>query len=120
MELVLELESVSVTLAEPDDTKHLSVRVSGPPGAAPATHAERLERVLSGLHLGRLGRDGDARLNRDALRFRAAGEVSDDWDARFEAMCGYAESKGWVDPVDGALQAHVEWTPGVPAADAHP
>jgi len=114
MELVVELESASMTLADPDDTKRLSVRVAGPPGAAPATHAERLGRVLSGLHFGRLGEDGDARLDRGALRFRAAGQVGDDWDDRFEGMCRYAESKGWVDPGDGALQAHVEWTTGPP------
>jgi hypothetical protein len=111
VQLVIELESASVTLDEPDDTKRFSVRIDGPPGATPESHLHRLGDVLVGLGLGRLTDGGDALVVRDPLRFWAAGQVADDWDQRFEAMCEYAASKGWVDPADGALQAHVEWPP---------
>lgn len=120
MELVVELESVSVTLHEPDDTGRFSLRVIGPPGAGPATHLHRLSDVLEGLGLGRLapaaaadtdGHGQDAFITRDPLRFWAAGQVGEDWDERFDAMCEYAATKGWVDPTDGALRAHVVWPP---------
>jgi hypothetical protein len=109
MELVLELESVSVALTDPDDTKHFAVRIDGPPNATAASHLHRLGDVLTGLGLGRLNDEGDALVARDAVRFWAAGQVGPDWDQRFEDMCEYAAGKGWVDPVDGALQAHVVW-----------
>jgi hypothetical protein len=130
VQLVVELESVSVTLDEPDDTGRFSLRIEGPPGATPATHLHRLGDVLEGLGLGRLDAKAheqahaaethtdapahgevDVFIARDPLRFWAAGQVADDWDQRFDAMCEYAASKGWVDPTDGALQAHVEWPP---------
>ena len=109
MELVIELERVEVALADPDDCGRLALRILGPPGAAPATHLHRLGDVLGGLGLGRLREDGDALVALEALRFWAAGQVDDGWEDRFDAMCEYAASRGWVDPLDGALQAHVVW-----------
>lgn len=110
MQLVLELDDVTVHLGAPDDTGRLSVVVSGPPGATAASHGHRLGDVLVGLRLGRPGPDGDALLNPEALRFLAAGQVGEDWEERFGAMAAYAASQGWVGD-DGALQAHVVWPP---------
>jgi hypothetical protein len=109
MELHVELERAEVALADPDDCRRLALRVVGPGDAGPATHLHRLGDVLSGLGLGRLTGGGDALLAPEALRFWAAGQVADDWEHRFVAMADVAASKGWLDPTDGALQAHVVW-----------
>ncbi|MHB1584593.1 MAG: hypothetical protein ACYCU7_11185 [Acidimicrobiales bacterium] len=110
MELVVDLEKVTVVLAGPADTERFSVRVAAPPTASPEVAADvhRLGDVLVAAGVGRLGPSGDAYVRPDAVRFHAAGQVDDGWDDQFESMCRYAEEKGWVD-ADGAVQAHVEW-----------
>lgn len=110
MELVVDLETVTVVLAGPTDTTRFCVRVGGPSTASPEVAADvhRLGDVLVAAGVGRLGPTGDAFVRPDAVRFHAAGQVDDGWDERFDAMCRDAEEKGWVDP-DGGIQAHVEW-----------
>lgn len=111
MELVVDLERVTVVLGEPEDTRRFAVRVGAPKGASPAAEADvhRLGDVLVAANVGRLDATGDAFIRPDAVRFHAAGQVGDDWEQRFAAMCAFAAERGWLDPADGAIQAHVEW-----------
>lgn len=113
MELVVDLERVTVTLADPGDTRHFAVRVGAPATASPGVEADlhRLGDVLVAAGVGRLGETGDAFVRPDAVRFHAAGQVDEGWDEQFEAMCRFAADRGWVDEVDGGIRAHVEWPP---------
>ncbi|SDG61307.1 hypothetical protein [Klenkia brasiliensis] len=72
------------------------LEVLAPAGLADADLAHRLG------DLGRL--DGD-HVWLPVERLRQAGPADGDWAAGFEAMIGYATSKGWVS--DGAVRAHV-------------
>lgn len=110
MELVVDLEKVTVVLAAPSDTERFCVRVAAPPTASAEVAADvhRLGDVLVAAGVGRLGPTGDAYVRPDAVRFHAAGQVDDGWDEQFESMCRDADEKGWVD-ADGGIQAHVQW-----------
>jgi hypothetical protein len=44
----------------------------------------------------------------DIAWLRAAGPDDDDWRAQFDAMIGYARSKGWVDEPGTRVRAHVQ------------
>ena len=59
--------------------------------------------------VGRLLPSGEALIEIGAVRRLAAGQVPDGWDADFDAMVGYAKSKGWLDERGEAIQAHIEW-----------
>lgn len=91
----------TVQLVEPEDCKrfHVGVR-GGDPGALGAALP---------VDVGRLLPSGDALIEIDAVRRLAAGQVPDGWDADFDAMVGYARSKGWLDERGEAIQAHIEW-----------
>jgi hypothetical protein len=88
-----------VSLEEPDECTRFHLEGRG------VTVAEIAE-ALAADGAGRV--DGDvAFIELAAVRRLAAGRVEEDWDNRFEAMCGYARSKGWID--EGArIQAHIE------------
>jgi hypothetical protein len=45
----------------------------------------------------------------DAVRQAAAGRVGADWPEQFDAMVGYARSKGWLNEAGDAIAAHVEY-----------
>jgi hypothetical protein len=110
VELVVDLEKVTVILAGPDDTDRLSVVVVAPSSARPEQPADvhRLGDVLVATGVGRL--EGDVALvSPEAITFHAAGAVEEGWEERFARAREYAQAKGWVDPSDGYLQAHVEW-----------
>jgi len=110
MEVVVDLQGLTVTLAGAEDTERFAVRVAGPPGASgrhgPDVH--RLVDVLAAAGAGRLNPGGDAFIRPDAVRFHAAGQVGEGWEERFTAMVDFAASKGWT-AEDGWIQAHVEW-----------
>ena len=91
-----------VTLEEPDDCTQFPLAVVG---------GRDLARVFGALVDAAAGRlEGDhALITIDAVRRLAAGRVADDWDTRFEAMLGYARTKGWIDDTGNAIQAHVEY-----------
>jgi len=99
----------TVSLEEPDDCKrfHLTV-VNG-------REAAMVFGALVDAAAGRL-EDGQAWVTVDAVRRMAAGRVGPGWDADFEAMLGFAATKGWLDPNRASIQAHVEWTAGDPVA----
>jgi hypothetical protein len=108
----------TVQLVEPEDCKrfHVGVRARGTGGVPPTTAAgaatdSDLEALGAALpaEVGRLLPSGDALIEIDAVRRLAAGQVPDGWDADFDAMVGYAKSKGWLDERGEAIQAHIEW-----------
>jgi hypothetical protein len=95
-------DPVSVALAEPEDCRRFHIQVTGE--GTLETVAEAIDRSGAG-HL-----DGDhAYIAIDWIRSRAEGRVPSDWPANFDAMIGFARSKGWLDEDGGAIQAHIEW-----------
>ncbi len=105
MELVVDLEKVTVVLADPDDVGSLRVRVAAPPDASVASPdtVHRLHDVLEATHVGRL-HGGAALIRADALAFHAAGGVGHTWDRRFAAGVGSAAADE-----AGMLRAPVVW-----------
>jgi hypothetical protein len=91
-----------VTLEEPGDTKQFHLAVVG------GTDAAMVYGALVDAAAGRLEGE-DAWIGVDAVRRMAAGRVEESWDADFDAMLGYAKSKGWLDEPGHAIKAHVEW-----------
>ena len=91
-----------VQLVEPEDCKRFHLGVRG-------GDSEALGAALSTQAVGRLLPSGDALIDIDAVRRLAAGQVPDSWGRDFDAMIGYAKSKGWLDDTGEAIQAHVEW-----------
>lgn len=91
MHIQVDLTTVppSVTLGDPDDFSRFSVR---------------MRPVL------------DTWVDPELLR-AVAGERGADphWRAQLDGMLEYAGAKGWLDET-GAVQAHVEWDPGLPEA----
>jgi hypothetical protein len=47
-----------------------------------------------------------------ALRELAAPTAGPGWDAEFDAMLGFARSRGWLDEEHDAVRGHVERRPG--------
>jgi len=43
------------------------------------------------------------------LRSQAPTRDDPAWQEGFRKMVDYAKSKGWVDPMSGAIRAHIEW-----------
>ena len=95
-------EPAGIELVEPEDCKRFHVAVRG-------GDSDALGSVLAAQNVGRLLPSGDALIEIDAVRRLAAGRVPDGWDADFDAMVGYAKSKGWLDEAGEAIQAHIEW-----------
>lgn len=104
MELRVDLDSspAGVTLAEPDAFDRLVVVVEG--------EGSRADLARSTARVGSLDEDGEHLfIGRGELRALAGDPaISPSWLEGFEAMVGYAESKGWVDG-EGRIRAHVEW-----------
>lgn len=89
MRVVVDLEQVVAVIADVDDLSQASVVVVSPPNATADSDAtvHRLADVLAATNVGTLQPDGTARLRADALRFHAAGQVDEDWERRFAALC---------------------------------
>jgi hypothetical protein len=104
VELRVDLEpgSAKVTLVEPDAFDRLAVVVAGAGSSADLARATA--------QIGALDDDGEHLfIGRGELGALAGDRaVSPGWLEGFEAMIGYAGSKGWVDG-EGRVRAHVEW-----------
>jgi len=100
-----------VALEEPDDCTRLHLAVVG---TVPSLDADGYRLVYAALIDAAAGslEDGHGRLAIDALRRLARGRVADGWDDRFDAMLGDARTRGWIDPDQTSLQAHLEYTGG--------
>ncbi len=117
MELVVELSTGRVVLADIDDMKSFAVRPV-PPSADDVLDGERLDALGSALRqhgAGTLGTDGDVLVPTSAVR-RLAAEAALDrgrplggaWEAGFTAMLDFATTRGWITD-DGSIRAHVDW-----------
>lgn len=89
MRFVVDLDEVTVVLADAGDAGEASLVVAAPSHASGASEAtvHRLGDVLVATNVGVLEQDGSARLRADAVLFHAAGQVDDDWERRFVAAC---------------------------------
>ncbi len=89
MRFVVDLDKVTVVLADAGDVEEASVVVASPAHASAASEAtvHRLADVLTATNVGTLQPDGTARLRADAVLFHAAGQVDDDWEGRFADAC---------------------------------
>jgi hypothetical protein len=91
-------------LVEPEDCKKFHVAYGGDAASPPAVVAEALGPWAAGA-------DADHVWVRiDALRNAASGRVGSDWPEQFDAMVGYARTKGWLNDSGDAIAAHVEYT----------
>lgn len=113
MELIVDLNRVTVVLGRPEDLASTGVRVVAPTGASPTSEADvhRLGDVLVAAHVGRLVDERTAWVRRDAIVFHAEGQVDPGWQGRFEERCRQAAEAGEAQE-DGSLLAQVAWPVG--------
>lgn len=104
MQVVVDLRAdpASVALEEPDDCGRFHVALRG------GGDADALDEVLRANAVGSVDGDAEALVGVDAVRRLAAGSVGATWDDDFEAMLGYARSKGWLSEDGASIRAHVE------------
>jgi hypothetical protein len=91
----------SATLHEADDCTSLDVRVA-------AAERDSLDAKLRAARLGTW--DGGAETDLDVARLRNLAQQAatlPDWSGRWDAMIGYATTKGWVSAEGGTVRAHV-------------
>ncbi|MEZ5232213.1 MAG: hypothetical protein R2755_15090 [Acidimicrobiales bacterium] len=88
-------------LVEPEDCKKFHV-ASGLVGAGNTEVASALGDWAAG------ATDDHVWIRVDAVQAAAAGRVPEGWAADFDAMVGYAGSKGWLNEAGDAIAAHVE------------
>ena len=120
MELVVDLQQVTVVLRDPDDVSSVVVRVDAPPAASVATldARHRLADVLAATNVGRLDASGVAYVRIDAIAFHASGQVDDEWTARFEAARGrLGGAPAQPSSEEGDLVAAVVVWSGTPTTD---
>lgn len=87
----------AITLREPSVFNHLDVLVD-------PQSPERLEQTIA--RIGRRDGADHVRLQPSVLRFLSSHAGSAEWEAKFDAMIGYAASKGWLDE-QGRVRAHL-------------
>jgi hypothetical protein len=104
MQVVVDVtaDPASVALEEPDDCGRFHVAWRG------GGDADALDEALRANAVGSVDGDGEALVRVDAVRRLAAGSVGATWDDDFEAMLGYARSKGWLSEDGASIRAHVE------------
>jgi len=109
MEVVCDLESRSGCWSIPTTSVGSTWRWRGQQVAAPKTKWRGSAKSSPPAGAGRLDASGDVLVAQDWIRRSAAGAVAPGWDDRFESMCRYAESKGWIEESDGSIKGHVVW-----------
>ena len=100
--MIIRLDTTNATgsLEDPEQLDRFHVEVTGEGDLAAAVGT-----------FGTLDEDGEhAWISVQAIREAAVGRVDEAWDDRFEAMLGYARSKGWYDEPGAAIRAHLERT----------
>jgi len=101
IQVTCDSEAGSASLEEPDDVRSFKVVIQ-------ARCAE--DKVAQALMpIGRLVDREKAFIKPDAIRRLARGRVAADWGQSLDGMIRYADSKGWIDPESGEIQAHCEW-----------
>ncbi|HXA32842.1 MAG TPA: hypothetical protein VNV87_11320 [Acidimicrobiales bacterium] len=109
MEVVIDLGADTVVLRDPEIMQGFNLRVLG---SAEEDGSGLVAAVLEAQGVGRLGADGNAFIDLEAVRRLASdafgSNTPEAWEDSLAGMVGYAASKGWV-AEDGAIQAHIEW-----------
>ena len=116
MELVVDLSSGRVVLADVEDMKRFAVRPVPPPTGEPLD-GHRQEVLGSALHehgAGQVEADGDVLVPAAAVR-RLAAEAAlgrgrplgPEWEPAFAAMLDFAATRGWMS--GDSIRAHVDW-----------
>jgi hypothetical protein len=125
MDVVVDLGTGEVTLADADDLAHFAVQAVSPVpetppdgtassdpviGPDPDGKLGALAAALAAHQVGHVDPDGSIRVVPDAVRRLAGSDlpVTDQWESGFRAMIDYAATRGWVAD-DGTIRAHVEW-----------
>jgi hypothetical protein len=92
-------ESEPVTLVEPDDLKGFKAVV-------PAAGVDSLAEALG--DAGWVADDSHVFIKIEALIEMAGDAATPEWREQFDGMVAYAREKGWLDPSDSAIRAHLE------------
>lgn len=58
---------------------------------------------------GRMENDQHCWVNPDWICAQVPEGDEPAWQAGFQKMLDFARNKGWVDPQDGTIRAHIEW-----------
>ena len=90
----------AITLCDPTVFNSLDVLVD-------PQSPELLEQAIA--RIGSRDGAGHVRLSPSVLRFLSSHAGSAEWEAKFEAMIGYAASKGWLDE-QGRVRAHLTFS----------
>jgi hypothetical protein len=99
--MIVRVTRTGVALEQPEDVRRFHVEVG--PGV------DDLNRALVAAGFGSVDPStSEALIPVAALRAAAAGRVSPGWDQEFDAMLGYASSKGWMSDDGTAIKGHVE------------
>ncbi len=104
MELILG--STTARLEDAEDLTSFAVVIDAEADPGP-------EALAAG---GVLGLGAHAWVRTDALRELAGLAATPEWEDGFDAMLGYARTRGWVDDEHGAVRGHVERRPAAPPA----
>ena len=100
--MIVNVSEDSLVVLEPDNCHQL--HVVAPMGVD-------VDRALQSSGMGSESPTGGVVLNVAQLRAAArAAATHPEWDAHWDAMVAYAETKGWVAPDGQCLIAHVERT----------
>jgi hypothetical protein len=117
MELVVELSTGRVVLADVDQMDRFAVRPVPPPPGQPVD-GDRRQVLGSALHehgAGEVEADGDVlvptavvrRLAAEAAALGQGRPLGPEWETAFGAMLDFAASRGWMS--GDAIRAHVDW-----------
>jgi len=116
MDVVIDLRSGAVHVADAEDLRHVAVQAVTEPGApgdgdgVPGS----LTALAAALHhhhrAGFVDTDGSARVAPSAVRrlVRTGSDLVDGWESRVAAMLDHAATRGWI-AEDGTIRARVEW-----------
>lgn len=98
MILVVDTEGRSVQMGDPDNFRQLHAQVQG---------SGDLQAALAGLAT---VADDQGHLWVRVAGLRALGRPAGaaDWHQHFDAMMGYARSKGWLDATGDSVRVHIE------------
>lgn len=99
--MYVEIRKNHAEIGDPDNCQALDVRVA-------ADERDRVDVVLRASQLGRWDGGAEAHLAVAELHARAAvSAVGPDWEARWDAMIGYARTKGWLSADGAYVRAHL-------------
>ncbi len=116
MEVVVELSTGRVVLADVDQMDRFAVRPVPPPPGEPLD-GDRHQVLGSALHehgAGQVEADGDVLVPVAAVRrlaaeaaLRRGRPLGPEWETAFGAMLDFAATRGWM--TGDAIRAHVDW-----------